>query len=129
MLFSYSEEEDKKSAVEAESNGGDGSKVIGDGGKSGDIIPGKSLVFATLEVCLCVLVRHMPALNPTIQSSSIQMSAFKQTSFPEATTQLLASTLQIMADLPSICSAAGKLSSQHVSWIPNLLIDCSSSLS
>ncbi|ESO02529.1 hypothetical protein HELRODRAFT_155831 [Helobdella robusta] len=60
-----------------------------------EIIPGKSLVFATLEVCLCVLVRHIPSLNPAIPSLSSSTSSlssailfFKQTSFGAPTVDL-----------------------------------------
>ncbi len=31
--------------------------LLGEGGESGSIEPGKSVAFATLEVCLCILVR------------------------------------------------------------------------
>lgn len=81
---------------------------IGDGGESGHIVPGKSVAFATLEVCLCVLVRHMPALNPSIPSTGFQISSLRQTAFSEATNQLLAVSLQIMTDLPMLCSPAGE---------------------
>ena len=38
---------------------------IGEGGAGGDEMEaGKSVVFATLEVCLCALLRQIPALNP-----------------------------------------------------------------
>jgi len=92
------------------------SKKIGDGGESGNIVPGKSVVFATLEVCLCVLVRHMPALNPAIPSTGFQISSLRQTAFSDATCQLLATTLQIMTDLPLLCSPAGKANFQGQGW-------------
>lgn len=81
---------------------------IGDGGESGHIVPGKSVAFATLEVCLCVLVRHMPALNPSIPTTGFQISSLRQTAFSEATNQLLAAALQIMTDLPMLCSPSGE---------------------
>ena len=31
--------------------------LLGEGGSEGNIEPGKSIAFATLEVCLCILVR------------------------------------------------------------------------
>jgi hypothetical protein len=73
-------------------------------------VPGKSLVFATLEVCLCVLVRHMPALNPSLPPASAlstPVSTVKQSALSDGVCQLLASTLQTMAELPSLCSPAG----------------------
>ncbi|KAF4532737.1 hypothetical protein B566_EDAN011929 [Ephemera danica] len=38
--------------------------ALGEGEDSGDLTPGRSLVFAALEVTLCMLVRQLPALNP-----------------------------------------------------------------
>lgn len=81
----------------------------GEGGISGEITPGNSVVFATLEVCLCVLVRHLPSLNPTILSSSpTSMSVFKQSGFSEQTIQLLSDVLRVLGDLPSLCSPPGE---------------------
>lgn len=83
---------------------------VGEGGISGEITPGSSVVFATLEVCLCVLVRHLPSLNPTILSSSpTSTSVFKQSGFGEQTIQLLSDVLRVLADLPSLCSPPGEL--------------------
>ena len=38
--------------------------LLGEGGLDGVLTPGKSVTFAALEVCLCVLVRHYPELSP-----------------------------------------------------------------
>jgi hypothetical protein len=90
------------------------STSIGDGSESGEIVPGKSLVFATLEVCLCILVRHLPTLNPALPASSAlaaaSATAAKQATFSETTSQLLAGALQTMSELPSLCSPAGSVS-------------------
>jgi len=80
---------------------------IGDGCESGNIVPGKSVVFASLEVCLCALVRHLPSLNPSLPAASVLASAARQTTFNDTTYQLLSSTLLTMAELPSLCSPAG----------------------
>ena len=80
---------------------------VGDGSDSGEIVPGKSVVFASLEVCLCALVRHLPALNPSLPPASVLASSARQTTFTDATYQLLSLTLLTMADLPSLCSPAG----------------------
>lgn len=85
------------------------SSSVGDGGESGEIVAGKSVVFASLEVCLCALVRHLPSLNPSLPAASVLASAARQTSFNDTTYQLLASTLLTMAELPSLCSPAGLL--------------------
>lgn len=39
----------------------------GEGETEGRIHQGKSIVFATLEVCMCVLVRQFPSINPTFR--------------------------------------------------------------
>ena len=45
---------------------------MGEGGEAGKIKPGKSVSFAILEVCLCVLVRYFPDISPrAAQSSSV----------------------------------------------------------
>ena len=80
---------------------------FGGGSESGEIVPGKSVVFAALEVCLCALVRHLPSLNPSLPSASVLASAARQTTFNDTTYQLLSSTLLTMAELPSLCSPAG----------------------
>jgi len=80
---------------------------VGDGCESGEIVPGKSVVFASLEVCLCALVRHLPSLNPSLPAASVLASSARQTTFNDTTYQLLASTLLTMAELPSLCSPAG----------------------
>ena len=35
-----------------------------EGGEDGEIDVGSSTVFALLEVCVCVLIRSMPSINP-----------------------------------------------------------------
>ena len=45
---------------------------VGEGGANGDEMEaGKSVVFATLEVCLCALLRQIPALNPQAPQTGI----------------------------------------------------------
>ncbi|KAF7287767.1 hypothetical protein GWI33_003401 [Rhynchophorus ferrugineus] len=39
--------------------------ALGEGGNDGELDPNKSLVFAALEICLCLIVRQIPALSPT----------------------------------------------------------------
>ncbi|KAK2175422.1 hypothetical protein NP493_734g02011 [Ridgeia piscesae] len=85
------------------------SATVGDGGESGDIVPGKSIVFATLEVCLYVLVRHVPALNPSIPSTGFQ-TASVSSRWTEDTCQLMSTALQIMSQLPALCTPRGSVS-------------------
>ena len=48
--------------------------LLGEGGDDGLLEPGRSVVFATLEVCLCVLVRHYPDLSPRAASINSVMA-------------------------------------------------------
>ena len=94
--------------------------MIGEGGESGDIIPGKSVVFATLEVCLCVLVRQLPGLNPSLPSTGFAPSRTLLRPTPEST-QLVSLALQIIVDLPPLCSPKGTAQQLIVCtclWIP-----------
>uniref|UniRef100_A0A673BSA6 HEAT repeat-containing protein 5A n=1 Tax=Sphaeramia orbicularis TaxID=375764 RepID=A0A673BSA6_9TELE len=43
---------------------------FGEGRDTGGLIPGRSLVFAALELCLCVLVRKLPQLSPKLAGTS-----------------------------------------------------------
>ena len=79
--------------------------VIGEGGDDGHIVPGKSVVFATLEVCLCVLVRHLPSLNPAIPKTGFQT---RHSGFSDDVHELMSDTLQVLAKLPSLCSLQGQ---------------------
>lgn len=38
--------------------------LLGEGGEAGEILPGTSLAYAVLEVCLCLFVRQIPTMNP-----------------------------------------------------------------
>ncbi|XP_067680006.1 HEAT repeat-containing protein 5B-like isoform X1 [Haliotis asinina] len=87
----------------------DSTLVAGEGGESGDIEPGKSVVFASLEVCLCVLVRQIPAMNPSAPTTGFQVPTHLLKLSEESGT-LIASVIQVMADLPSLCSPTGAVS-------------------
>uniref|UniRef100_A0A7N6BF14 HEAT repeat-containing protein 5A n=1 Tax=Anabas testudineus TaxID=64144 RepID=A0A7N6BF14_ANATE len=43
---------------------------FGEGRDTGGLIPGRSLVFGALELCLCVLVRKLPQLSPKLAGTS-----------------------------------------------------------
>ena len=79
--------------------------MFGEGSDSGSIVPGKSVVFAVLEVCLCVLVRQMPTLNPAVSSATLQ--SYKNAGLSDEASTLISMTLTIMAELPQLCSPAG----------------------
>uniref|UniRef100_A0A3Q1M3S3 HEAT repeat-containing protein 5B n=1 Tax=Bos taurus TaxID=9913 RepID=A0A3Q1M3S3_BOVIN len=79
--------------------------VLGEGGDSGGLIPGKSLVFATLELLMFILVRHMPHLSTKMSDSPSHIAT--KTRLSEESARLVAATVTILSDLPSLCSPAG----------------------
>ncbi|KAM9315636.1 HEAT repeat-containing protein 5B [Gastrophryne carolinensis] len=80
--------------------------VLGEGEESGGLIPGKSLVFAAMELLMFILVRHMPQLSSKVSDSPSHIIA-KQQQLSEESARLVASTVTILAELPSLCSPAG----------------------
>uniref|UniRef100_A0A8I3WHC3 HEAT repeat-containing protein 5B n=1 Tax=Callithrix jacchus TaxID=9483 RepID=A0A8I3WHC3_CALJA len=79
--------------------------VLGEGGDSGGLIPGKSLVFATMELLMFILVRHMPQLSTKVSDSPSHITT--KTRLSEESARLVAATVTILSDLPSLCSPAG----------------------
>ncbi|XP_058806084.1 HEAT repeat-containing protein 5B isoform X2 [Phymastichus coffea] len=89
--------------------------LLGEGEQSGELVPGKSLVFAVLEVCLCLLVRQIPVLNPNPGGATAILS--QRSYLPtEESGKLIATTLTVMEILPTLCSPTGS-----VSILPTLL--------
>lgn len=81
--------------------------LLGEGEDTAELIPGKSLVFAVLEVCLCLLVRQIPALNPNPDAATAILS--QRGYLPsEESGRLIASALTVMEALPNLCSPSGK---------------------
>ncbi|VFV46606.1 Hypothetical predicted protein [Lynx pardinus] len=79
--------------------------VVGEGGDSGGLVPGKSLVFATMELLMFILVRHMPHLSTKMSDSPSHVAT--KTRLSEESARLVAATVTILSDLPSLCSPAG----------------------
>ena len=80
--------------------------LLGEGDDSGELLPGKSLVFAVLEVCLCLLVRQIPALNPNPGGATAILS--QRGYLPtEESGKLIAAALSVMEMLPNLCSPLG----------------------
>lgn len=79
--------------------------VLGEGGDSGGLVPGKSLVFATMELLMFILVRHMPQLSTKMSDSPSHVAT--NTRLSEESARLVAATVTILADLPALCSPAG----------------------
>lgn len=71
-------------------------------------MPGKSLVFATLELCVCILVRQLPELNPKLTGSP-GVKVLKPQTLSEDASRLVSAALAILAELPAVCSPEGML--------------------
>ncbi|KAH9496165.1 HEAT repeat-containing protein 5B [Bulinus truncatus] len=80
--------------------------IIGEGGTNGEFPPQTSVVFATLEVCLCAIVRHIPALNPSSNGSGFQPPTHL-TKMGAETFDLIAKIMVLMVDLLDLCSPVG----------------------
>lgn len=76
-------------------------------GRDTVLVPGKSLVFGALEVCLCTLLRRIPQLSPGLAGSASRQSG-TVSSPSDADCTLITLALEIVSELPSICSAEGK---------------------
>uniref|UniRef100_A0A803T780 HEAT repeat-containing protein 5A n=1 Tax=Anolis carolinensis TaxID=28377 RepID=A0A803T780_ANOCA len=81
---------------------------FGEGKDTGGLIPGKSLVFATLEMCMCILVRQLPQLNPKITGSP-GITAGKPQLLSETGSKLVSAALGILSDVPGVCSPEGSI--------------------
>ncbi|NXO43796.1 HTR5A protein, partial [Locustella ochotensis] len=82
---------------------------FGEGKDTGGLVPGKSLVFATLELCVCILVRQLPQLNPKLTYSPA-VPPGKHLLLSEDGSRLVAAALVILSDVPSVCSPEGSVS-------------------
>ncbi|ELK17059.1 HEAT repeat-containing protein 5A [Pteropus alecto] len=82
---------------------------FGEGKDTGGLVPGKSLVFATLELCVCILVRQLPELNPKLTGSS-GVKATKPQMLSEDGSRLVSAALVILSELPAVCSPEGSIS-------------------
>lgn len=82
--------------------------TLGEGGPTGDLPPGKSLVFSCLEVCVCLLVRRLPALSPLKQEGTVGVIGVPRGLGIHGDT-LLVKTLSAMSELPTLTSPQGKI--------------------
>ncbi|XP_023849916.1 HEAT repeat-containing protein 5A isoform X2 [Salvelinus sp. IW2-2015] len=83
---------------------------FGEGRDTGGLVPGRSLVFGALELCLCVLVRRLPQLSPKLAGSPSGGQGGSAWSLSESDCRQVAAALAILSDLPSICSPDGSVS-------------------
>ncbi|XP_072285057.1 HEAT repeat-containing protein 5A isoform X1 [Pyxicephalus adspersus] len=88
---------------------------FGEGHDTGGLIPGRSLVLAALELCLCILIRQLPQLSPRLSGNSSGNNTVMKTLSHDASL-LVSASLGILAELPSLCSPEGS-----VSILPTLL--------
>uniref|UniRef100_A0A3B3YMN6 HEAT repeat-containing protein 5B n=1 Tax=Poecilia mexicana TaxID=48701 RepID=A0A3B3YMN6_9TELE len=79
---------------------------LGEGGDTGELVPGKSLVYAAMELLVFILVRHIPQLNSRVKESPSH-SPLRPQRLPDESARLVANTVSILAELPSLCSPAG----------------------
>ncbi|VVC28110.1 Armadillo-type fold,Armadillo-like helical [Cinara cedri] len=77
-------------------------EFLGDGGQDGVLEHNTSIVFAILEVCMCLIVRQIPDMNPTPLVSSTRKLYSNNLNH-----NVIATTLNIMAQLPNLCSPNG----------------------
>ncbi|KAM3594589.1 uncharacterized protein V6R79_010326 [Siganus canaliculatus] len=83
---------------------------FGEGRDTGGLVPGRSLVFGALELCLCVLVRKIPQLSPRLAGTSPTGPAGPGWTLVDRDCPLVASALSVLAELPSVCSPEGSVS-------------------
>nr|CAB3252346.1 HEAT repeat-containing protein 5B-like [Phallusia mammillata] len=80
----------------------------GEGGESGSIEAGKSTVFAVLEICMCVLVRQIPTINPTFRNKT-RDSILTNKKLPQEAADLVATSIALLNDVLCLCSPRGSL--------------------
>ncbi|XP_063039810.1 HEAT repeat-containing protein 5A isoform X2 [Engraulis encrasicolus] len=99
---------------------------FGEGRDTGGLVPGHSLVFGALQLCLCVLLRKLPQLSPSLAGGGGGGGSPPGrggrggggggggggigTPLSASDCRLVAAALAILADLPSICSPEGSVS-------------------
>uniref|UniRef100_A0A3P9B6Q2 HEAT repeat-containing protein 5A n=1 Tax=Maylandia zebra TaxID=106582 RepID=A0A3P9B6Q2_9CICH len=83
---------------------------FGEGRDTGGLVPGHSLVFGALELCLCVLVRKIPQLSPKLAGTSPIGPGGSAWTLTDSDCRLVASALCVLSELPSICSPEGSVS-------------------
>uniref|UniRef100_A0A8C1NSV5 HEAT repeat-containing protein 5B n=1 Tax=Cyprinus carpio TaxID=7962 RepID=A0A8C1NSV5_CYPCA len=79
--------------------------MLGEGGETGELLPGKSLVFAAMELLVFILVRHLPHLKAQDTDSARQPPLH----LSDHSNRLVAATVTVLAELPSLCSPAGSM--------------------
>uniref|UniRef100_A0A669BLL6 HEAT repeat-containing protein 5A n=1 Tax=Oreochromis niloticus TaxID=8128 RepID=A0A669BLL6_ORENI len=73
---------------------------FGEGRDTGGLVPGHSLVFGALELCLCVLVRKIPQLSPKLAGTSPTGPGGSAWTLTDSDCRLVASALCVLSELP-----------------------------
>lgn len=89
--------------------------VFGEGKDTGGLVPGRSLVFSALQICLSVLVRNLPQLSPTLSGTKTgTKTTFSGVgevwTLSDSDCGLVSSALFVLSELPSLCSPEGSIS-------------------
>ncbi|MCJ8737086.1 hypothetical protein PDJAM_G00019790 [Pangasius djambal] len=82
---------------------------FGEGRDTGGLVPGKSLVFGALQLCLCTLLRKLPQLSPRLAGSPSGQGGIVS-SLSDSDCTLITLALGILSELPTICSPEGSVS-------------------
>uniref|UniRef100_A0A452TZ69 HEAT repeat-containing protein 5A n=1 Tax=Ursus maritimus TaxID=29073 RepID=A0A452TZ69_URSMA len=109
QIICAAQEHVKEKRRSAEGGVGEEEAEFGEGKDTGGLVPGKSLVFATLELCVCILVRQLPELNPKLTGSP-GVKATKPQMLSEDGSRLVSAALVILSELPAVCSPEGSIS-------------------
>ncbi|KAK7148026.1 hypothetical protein R3I93_012360 [Phoxinus phoxinus] len=84
--------------------------VLGEGGDSGELVPGKSLVFAAMELLVFILVRHLPQLKEEERREQEKERVSRPPQhLSDDSSRLVAASVTALAELPSLCSPAGSM--------------------
>lgn len=87
--------------------------VFGEGRDTGGLVPGRSVVFSALQICLCVLVRKLPQLSPTLSGTKTWTGAKARSTvwtLSDSDCGLVSSAVFVLSELPSLCSPEGSVS-------------------
>lgn len=73
---------------------------------------GSSLVFSCLEVCLSIMVRHLPSINTSLVTSAIYQT-HQRAGDSQEVHAILEACLTVLAELPALCSDRGNAHRCH----------------
>jgi hypothetical protein len=77
--------------------------------ESGRIHAQSSLVFATLEVCLCLLVRQIPQVNPGKSNPIAPLHFRKYGRLSDESNELIKRAIGLLTRINSLCTPKGSI--------------------